>query len=139
VPGGVDRSGTERVIPALLWLIRRLAERHELHVFSLFQEAGPDEWELLGPRVHNIGRTRTALRGLGAIRREDRRAPFAVLYVIWASPSGTLAAVAGRVLGRPVVVHLSGGELASLPHAGYGECRTRAGRLRVRIGAAPCA
>ena len=134
VPGGVDRSGTERVIPALLGLIRRLARRHELHVFSLFQEDAPGDWDLLGARVHNIGRGRTAWRGLREIRREHRRAPFDVLHAIWASPTGTLAAVAGRLLRRPVIVHLFGGELVSLPAVGYGERRTRTGRLRVRIG-----
>lgn len=134
VPGGVDRSGTERVIPALLWLIRRLAQRHELHVFSLFQEDAPGEWDLLGARVHNIGRRRTAIRGLGTILREHGRAPFDVLHAIWASPCGALASVAGLLLRRPVIVHLAGGELVSLPSIGYGERRTRAGRFRVRIG-----
>ena len=38
VPGGVDRSGEVRVIPALLALIRRLAVTHELHVFATHQE-----------------------------------------------------------------------------------------------------
>jgi len=134
VPGGVDRSGTERVIPALLGLIRRLAGRHDLHVFSLFQEDEPDEWDLLGARVHNIGRGHTAIRGLHAIRREHRSAPFHVLHAIWASPSGALTAVAGLLLRRPVVVHLFGGELISLPEVAYGERRTSAGRFRVRLG-----
>jgi hypothetical protein len=35
VPGGVDRSGRERVIPILLWLIERLARRHTVHAFVL--------------------------------------------------------------------------------------------------------
>jgi hypothetical protein len=30
VPGGVDRSARERVIPALLWLIERLARRESM-------------------------------------------------------------------------------------------------------------
>ena len=41
VPGGVDRSGEVRVIPALLALIRRLAADHELHVFATHQEPTP--------------------------------------------------------------------------------------------------
>ena len=139
VPGGVDRSGTRRVIPVLLALIRRLARRHELHVFSLFQEDTPGNWDLLGARVHNIGRTRTALRGLRAIVSEHRRGGFDVLHAIWASPSGTLAVLAGRFLRRPVVVHLAGGELVSLPALGYGEQRTPAGRLRVRVATAGAA
>ncbi|HEU4559853.1 MAG TPA: hypothetical protein VFS20_18520, partial [Longimicrobium sp.] len=55
VPGGVDRSGTHRVIPVLLWLIERVARVHELHVFALRQEPRPATWELLGARVHNAG------------------------------------------------------------------------------------
>jgi len=134
VPGGVDRSGTERVIPALLWLIRRIARDHELHVFPLFQEDAPGEWDLLGAHVHNVGRGGTALRGLRTIRRHHRRAPFDVLHAIWASPCGALAVVTGRLLRVPVVVHLFGGELASLPSIGYGERRTWRGRVRVRTG-----
>ena len=35
VTGGVDRSGRERVIPALLSFIQRQARRHELVVYAL--------------------------------------------------------------------------------------------------------
>ena len=47
VPGGVDRSATTKVIPCLLWLIERLAEGHEVHVFALRQEDRPGTWPLL--------------------------------------------------------------------------------------------
>jgi hypothetical protein len=39
----VDESGTERVIPAFLWFIERLARRHDVHVFALAQEPHPRE------------------------------------------------------------------------------------------------
>ena len=48
VPGGVDRSGTHRVIPVLLWLIERLAREHDLHVFALYQEPVASRYDLLG-------------------------------------------------------------------------------------------
>ena len=51
VPGGVDRSGEVRVIPALLALIRRLAAAHDVHVFALAQEPGPGAWMLEGAHV----------------------------------------------------------------------------------------
>jgi len=41
VPGGVDRGGKVRVIPCLLWMVERLARRHEIHVFALRQEPQP--------------------------------------------------------------------------------------------------
>ena len=52
MPGGVDRSGEHRVIHAFLWLLERLARRHEVHVFALNQEPEPAEWDLLGAHVH---------------------------------------------------------------------------------------
>ena len=35
VAGGVDRSGREGVTPAILWLIERIAGRHDLFVYVL--------------------------------------------------------------------------------------------------------
>jgi glycosyltransferase involved in cell wall biosynthesis len=139
VPGGVDRSGTRRVIPVLLALIERLALAHELHVIALFQEPEPCRYALRGATVHNIGRGRTALRALAAICTEHRRARFAVFHAIWASSCGMLGAIASRLLRRPLVVHVAGGELVSLPEIGYGDQRTWRGRARVRIALAGAA
>ena len=57
VPGGVDASGTDRVIPAFVWLIERLARRHVVHVFAMHQSPEPANWTLFGADVHNIGTT----------------------------------------------------------------------------------
>jgi glycosyltransferase involved in cell wall biosynthesis len=136
VPGGVDRSGTERVVPALLWLIERLARRHDVHVFALHHEPAPGEWELLGARVHNIGgegaRRRRLFAHLGA---EARAAPFDVLHAFWGGP-GFYAALAGWRHRVPVVVHLAGGELVALHDVGYGSGLTLRGRLTTRLAAA---
>lgn len=131
VPGGVDRSGEVRVIPALLALIARLAARHEVHVFALRQEPEPGRWPLRGAVVHNIGGGRgVSLRAVAAIRHEHRRAPFDVVQSIWAGACGTVAVAAARLLGRPSAVHIAGGELCALRDIGYGGRLTRRGRLR---------
>src|SRR5690242_4006910 len=72
VPGGVDRSGEHRVIPALLALIERLAARHEVHVFALRQEADPATWTLRNARIHNIGQGATRLRAVRTILAQHR-------------------------------------------------------------------
>ncbi|HET8655240.1 MAG TPA: glycosyltransferase family 4 protein [Longimicrobiaceae bacterium] len=137
VPGGVDRSGTHRVIPCLLWQIERLAAAgHDVHVFAHAQEPEPAEWPLLGALVHNAGRRPRRARMLGQIAAEHRRAPFDVLHAVWAAPAGTVAALAGRVLRVPVLLHLTGGDLTDLREIGFGARSRRRGRAWVRLAVA---
>src|SRR5215469_12343973 len=136
-PGGFDRSGTERVIPCLLWMVERLAKwGDEVHVFVLRQETRPEKWPLLGACVHNAGGANPLVRGariLGALRREHLRAPFDVFHALWAVPQGILAGLAARAWRVPVLLHLPGGDLARLPEIRYGGRRTPAGRLALRV------
>lgn len=133
VPGGVDRSGEVRVVPALLALLKRLAERHEVHVFALWQEVEPGQWWLLGARVHNVGGRRlviSQLRAVDAITREHRGGRFDLVQAIWSGPCGTVAVVAARLLGLRCAVHVAGGELVGLHDIGYGGRLGLRGRLR---------
>lgn len=133
VPGGVDRSGVDRVVPALLWQIERLARRHTVHVFALAQEPLPARWSLLGATVHNIGtapgRRRRFFRSFAM---EHARAPFAVVHAFW-SGAGEYAAIASLRHRIPFALHLAGGELVALSDIGYGERRTWRGRVRLQV------
>jgi glycosyltransferase involved in cell wall biosynthesis len=141
VPGGVDRSGRERVIPALLWLIERLARRHTLHVFALRQYPEPCTYELLGATVHDLGRAggpvgfRSLLRARHLIRALRTCGPFDAVHGYWAVPSGLLAALAGRWLGVPTLATFDSGELVCLPSFDYGQQCTWRGRLAVTLTA----
>jgi glycosyltransferase involved in cell wall biosynthesis len=130
VPGGVDRSGEFRVIPALLALIERLARTHEVHVFALHQEAAAARWELAGASIHNIGTGWTRLRAIAAIRAEHRRARFDVIHAIFSGSCSLVAVVAARLLRLPSLVHVAGGELVALHAIDYGGRRKWKGRLR---------
>ncbi len=130
VPGGVDRSGERRVIPALLALLARLVRRHEVHVFALHQEPQPGQWPLLGAQVHNIGDRHTRWRALRALRAEHRRAAFDRIQAIFSGDCGLVAVAAGRWLGVRSLVHVAGGELVALPEIGYGGRRRPWSRLR---------
>lgn len=140
VPGGVDRSGQQRVIPALLWLIERLARRHTLHVFALSQEKEPGDYPLLGAHVHNLGmHSRAAwpgqallLAGRRLLRGVARHGPFDVVHAFWANNPGFLAALAARRWRLPLVVSLGGGELVALGDIGYGSQLLARERLKVR-------
>lgn len=123
MPGGVDRSGEDRVIPALLSLVERLARRHEVRVFALSQEPSPGVWPLLGATVENLGLT-SRRSWPGAVSRFVRslraHGPFDLIHAFWGDTPGFLASAAGKLLRIPVLVHFGGGELARLPEIGYG-------------------
>ncbi len=139
VLGGVDRGGEQRVTPCLLWLLERLARQHEVHVFALRQEPQPCRYDLLGAHVSNIGRRPRRVRALAQIVAEHRRSPFHVLHAFSAAPMGVIAGAAGRLLRVPVVLHITGGELVSLPDIGYGGRANWRGRLWLRTASASAA
>lgn len=133
-PGGVDRSGTERVIPCLLWLIERLVRAgDEVHVFTFRQEMTPGSWPLLGATVHNAGNWRSYRTVLAMLRDEHRRERFDMLHAFWAVPSGFVGAVASLLLRVPMILTLPGQDLT---HLGSGAERTQAtlaARLKLRV------
>lgn len=133
VPGGVDRSGEVRVVPALLALLKRLAGRHEVHVFVLRQEPQSGQWWLCGACVHNVGGRRVVQAQLGAvvaIMREHRRGRFDLVQSIWSGASGVVAVAAAKLLGLRCAVHVAGGELVAVPDIRYGGRLSLRGRLR---------
>jgi glycosyltransferase involved in cell wall biosynthesis len=130
IPGGVDRSLEYRVIPALLALISRLAINNDVQVFALHQEIKAGEWQVAGAHVRNIGSKQTGLRAIHAIRAEHRTAPFDVVHAIWSGRCGLIAVTSGKLLSIPSLVHIAGGELASLAEIGYGGRLKWHGRMR---------
>ena len=121
VTGGVDPSGRQFVIPALLWLIERLAREHRVTVYALQKDRQPSTYPLLGATVRDLGSPRGVwrqTRALIAAMRED--GPFDVIHAYWALPGGLAAGVAGRRLGVPVIVTCDSGEFVARPEIGYG-------------------
>jgi glycosyltransferase involved in cell wall biosynthesis len=137
VTGGLDRSGTERVIPALVWLIERLARAHDVHAFVLRHLARPASYDLRGARVHDLGRPHGLARQYRAlVRALAAHGRFDVVHAYWALPAGLVAAAAGRRLGVPAVVTLDSGELVAIPEIGYGLQQAWRQRQAVRAATA---
>ncbi len=133
VPGGVARLHSDGRIPCLLWLIERLARRHDVHVFSLRGAPRPEHYPFLGATVHHAGARPVLLRTLGGIAAEHRRQRFNLLHAFWATGPGVVAAWAGKLLRRPLLLHVAGGELVALPDIEYGGLQTIHGRLQIRV------
>lgn len=137
VPGGVDRSGTHRVIPVLLWLLERITPHHDVHVFALRGEGTGDRYELRGATVHDVvGEGRRTLPTLRAFSAEHRRAPFDLLHAFWVTGPGVVAGLAGLLKRRPMLLHIPGGDLVAIPTIGYGGRLTWSGRLRASFALA---
>ena len=128
VPGGVDRTGEVKVIPALLALIERLSRRHDVQVIALRQEERPDRWPLAGAYIHNIGVPRTRLRALHRVYALHRARPVDVIHAFFSGSAGLVAALAGKTLGIPSLVHVAGGELVALADIAYGGAQSWRGR-----------
>jgi glycosyltransferase involved in cell wall biosynthesis len=133
VPGGVDRSGTERVIPCLLWLVERLAASDQVHIFALSQVPRPGRWPLLGATVHNAGARPRRLRSLAQMIAEHRRGAFDVVHAWWAAGPGAVGAAFSRITKVPLLVTLPGGDLVAFPEIGYGARLSATGRMWTRF------
>lgn len=126
VSGGVDRSGREHVIPALLWLIEALARRHDVHVFALHYEDSPATYPLLGATVHDLGTRRVARGWRRLVQRQRLRAllaslpRFDVLHAYWGIPAGWVATSVGHTLDVPVIVTADSGEFVADDEIAYG-------------------
>lgn len=131
---GFSVSEEDWCIPALLDLVRTLADEHDVRVFTLRHPPHRRSYEVYGARVEALGGgTSAGLRRIPLIARaiagvvgQGRRRRFHVLHGIWADEPGFVAVGAGRILGVPAVVSVAGGELIGLPDIGYGG---RLGRL----------
>lgn len=141
VPGGVDHSGKERVIPALLWLIERLAMRHQLTVIALNQYPQACRYPLLGADVVNLGgasgqfsrlRTIFHVKRLFSVLAGMPKKP-QVIHAFWAGDAGFLAGLAGKWISTPVLLSIGGGELARIPEIGYGGMGRPIGKFKIKL------
>ena len=125
---GFSANEHDWCIPALLDFARVLAQRAEVHVFTLRWPERAGCYEVYGVKVHALGGARRLgprvvslwAQAAGAIAAEHRRGAFDVLHAFWVDEPGWVAAWAGRRLGVPVVLSLAGGELSRLADIGYG-------------------
>lgn len=140
VPGFSADEG-DWCIPALRHLVRQLARIDQVRVFTLRYPYQAGSYDAFGARVIALGggprrRLGSAVlweRALFTLALEHRREPFDVLHGFWATESGALAAVVGRVLGVPTVVSLAGGELVGFRDLGYGDQLWWTQRLKVAM------
>jgi glycosyltransferase involved in cell wall biosynthesis len=137
VPGGVSADGVHEVIPALVSLIERLSRDHQVLVLATDQAASPPVYSLLGATIVCLGGRRRGVLGrirvLAAALRRLRRFRPTLIHAFWLSPTSSIAIIAGRLLGIPVVASVGGGELVAIRRIGYGGAGSWRGRLHASL------
>jgi glycosyltransferase involved in cell wall biosynthesis len=141
IPGFVvDRD--ERGLPGIVDLVERLAAVHDVWVVALRYPSSRPPYEVVGARVvalgggavaGPIGRSAVMDRGIRWLLRLHRRQRLDLIHGLWADEAGAVAVIAGRLIRRPVLVSLLGGELVGLPDIGYGAALGIGGRWTASI------
>jgi glycosyltransferase involved in cell wall biosynthesis len=137
---GFSADAADWCIPALRHFARGLASHADVRVLAVRYPYRADRYALDGAEVialggadrRGVGVLSVWRRTLSTLASEHRRRPFDVLHAFWATESGLLTALAGRLLRVPTLVSLAGGELVALPDIGYGDQRSAWERLKIR-------
>jgi glycosyltransferase involved in cell wall biosynthesis len=137
---GFSADETDWCIPAILDLARKLAESHEVHVFTLRYPHVRKRYVVYGVTVHAFGgatigglwRIPLTLRVVNSLRQESTKKPFDILHALWGDEPGLIAVIAQKLLGTATVVSLLGGELIEANDIGYGHQLSRSARWMIR-------
>jgi glycosyltransferase involved in cell wall biosynthesis len=136
---GFSADQADWCIPALRHMARTLASIDDVRVVAIRFPYRAARYRVDGAQVIALGgadrrgtRTLQVWRTtLDTLHQEHRRRGFDILHAFWATESGLLAALAGRLLRIPTLVSLAGGELVALRDIGYGDQRIAWERLKV--------
>jgi glycosyltransferase involved in cell wall biosynthesis len=141
IPGFVVERD-EPGLPAVVDLVERMGRRHDCEVIALRHPPRRPAYRVAEARVTALGagaaagplgRAAVLARGIRAVLRLHRRRPLDLVHGLWADEAGAVATLAARLIRRPVIVSVLGGELVRMPEIGYGAALGRGGRWTVAV------
>jgi glycosyltransferase involved in cell wall biosynthesis len=141
VPGfPIERD--EPGLAAVSDLVERLSASNDVRVIALRHPPERRSYSLAGTQVTSLaygrtsgalGRARVLAGGVRAVVHAHRDSRVDVVHALWADEAGAVAVAAGKLVRRPTVVSIMGGELVGLPDIGYGAALGRGGRVTAGV------
>lgn len=122
--GGIGGGHQGQGIPEIMQLVSRLANEFDVTVFSLTQvdkKFIPPNYQVKTLNIKDS--TNLYLRMLlmlFVLFKAHFKNPFNLFQAYWGFPGGVLAAIMGKLTGKPVVTTFKGAEVVNLPEINYG-------------------
>ncbi|MDI9363907.1 MAG: glycosyltransferase family 4 protein [Flavobacterium sp.] len=122
--GGIGGGHRGQGIPVMMQLVAKLANEFDVTVFSLTQlNKGfiPPNYTVKTLPVKDSTNLYLKLFLLLLILLKTHISkPFSLFQAYWGFPGGVLAAIMGKLTGKPVVTTFKGAEVVNLPEISYG-------------------
>jgi glycosyltransferase involved in cell wall biosynthesis len=122
IPGGIGTGQNNIGVPVLEQLVKLLSKEFDITVFSLFKindDYAPRGFELVEVSApHLLIKT---IKFFSIFKNHHREKKFQVVHGFWASPSGFLATLCGKIFTIKSIVSVLGGDAIALPQINYGQ------------------
>ncbi|MBK6768822.1 MAG: glycosyltransferase family 4 protein [Ardenticatenales bacterium] len=141
VTAAFHASDDDPFVPVWRDMVHALGVRADVVVFPLRLPAAGPPYTLDGARVVPLGHGMVRLRrspamwrsAVRAVVTDHSRRPFDAVLALQAGEPGFVAALIALRIGRPLQVHVAGGELVCHPALGYGSRCRWVERAQVRV------
>jgi glycosyltransferase involved in cell wall biosynthesis len=120
-PGAVGGGYYAQGFPFIVKLLEHLAAHYDIDVYSV---ATPDqEFKPVGYRFFAPPGSFKFPYLLHRFFRNHLQRPYDMVFSFWGYPTGLVAVLLGKLINKPSVVNILGGESANLPGINYGHLR----------------
>lgn len=123
IHGGIGGGNFSQGQPAIQQLVERMSDRYIIEVFSLFppgQAYKSEHFKIISANKRISSRSLRWLFIFFQLISKHFRSSYNGFYAFWGYPSGIMAVVATKLLRRPSIIHLQGGDAVSIPEINYG-------------------